>query len=424
VLVFFRPLVWEWNLCGKVICGYLKEESQTVRHQSMQPSRSSPRVSTALLPQVDQQDYFGVPGEIYCLTFDTTDKITYAFTRNALYIVAVNGTTALVSGDEYESGFADGMRAEARYDGPRGMVLDREKKLMYVVDTGNHVLRIISMLSGFVHTVAGRGQENGFLDGAGGAARFSFPISIVLCSNGSIYICDRQNHSLRHVALGGHHINQYGPFMGNPLPATVTTFCGGTMYGARALPYVDDPFLPALDTVTLHGARDGPCLVALFHNPMGIALDSNGNIIVTDSGNNMIRSVNLKSGVTSTLVGMKSADSRQQGRWHCDGPREVAIINHPTSVDVDDFDNIIIADCYNNQIRVLRTCGRMHTLAGGGAQDADGRPPPDQTPVDGRGASVRFNQPQQVMLDNGVLHVVEKSNEFWTRRLKYTASEA
>ena len=375
----------------------------------MQPSRSSPRVSTCLLPQVDQHDYYGLPNEIYCMTFDE-DGTTFLFTRYALYIVTENGTTAVVSGNEFESGFADGIRAEARYNGPRGMILDREKKLMYVVDTGNHALRIIAMWNGFVHTVAGCGQENGFLDGVGGAARFSFPVSIVLCNDGSIYICDRQNHSLRHVTLGGHHVNQYGPFMGNPLPATVRTLCGGTMYGTRALPYVGDPWLPALDTVTLHGASDGLCQVARFDNPMGIALDRKGNIIVADSGNNMIRSVNIKSGVTSTLLGMKSA--------------ETAIINHPTSVDVDDFGNIIIADCYNNQIRVLRTCGRMHTLAGGGAQYADGRAPPYQESVNGRGASVRFNQPQQVVLHNGILHVVEKSNEFWTRRLKYTASEA
>jgi hypothetical protein len=120
---------------------------------------------------------------------------------------------------------------------------------------------------------------------------------------------------------------------------------------------------------------------------------------------------------------MNSADSWENGRWHCDGPREAAIINHPTSVCVDKNDSIVISDCYNNQIRVMHKCGRMLTLAGGAAQDADGRPPQDQHPVDGRGASVRFNKPQQVVLDHrGVVHVVEKSNEFWTRRFKYTAS--
>jgi len=389
----------------------------------MQPSRSSPRVSTGLLPVVTQHDYWGIQYEIYCITFDMLDNTTFVFTQNALYMVTPNGSTALVSGDEHVSGFADGMRDEARYDGPRGMALDREKKLMYVVDTGNHALRIVQLLAGFVFTVAGRGQENGFLDGVGDAARFSAPVSIVLHSNGSIYICDQKNHSLRHVTLGGHHQNQYGPFMGNPLPAIVSTLCGGTMYGARALAYVDEPFLPALNTVTLHGACDGPCHVALFHNPMGIVLDSNDHIIVADHSNSMIRRVDPTSGTTTTLVGMNSADSWENGRWHCDGPREAAIINHPTSVCVDENDSIIISDCYNNQIRVMHKCGRMLTLAGGAAQDADGRPPQDQHSVDGRGASVRFNKPQQVVLDHrGVVHVVEKSNEFWTRRFKYTAS--
>jgi len=356
------------------------------------------------------------------MTIDPSDNTTFLFTNTALWAVTSSGTTSIVSGDENVIGFADGARGEARYDGPSDMTLDQEKKLMYVVDTGNHAFRIIQLWSGDVYTVAGRGEESGFLDGVGDAARFSTPVCIVLGSNDTIYICDQNNHSLRRVALGGHQPNQDGPFMGNPLPAVVTTLCGGTMYGARALPYVDDPHLPALDIATLHGARDGPSNVALFCTPMGIALDSNGHIIVADYGNSMIRSVDPTSGMTSTLVGVNSELSwEQHGRWHCDGPRETAIINHPTSLCIDKFDNIIFADCNNNQIRVLRSCGTMLTLAGGGTQKANGFSPEDQDPVNGRGASVRFNKPQQVMLDdNGFLHVVE-TGAFWTRRLKYTA---
>jgi len=357
-----------------------------------------------------------------CMTIDPSDNTMLLFTNSALYAVSSSGTTSVVSGDETVIGFADGGRGEARYNSPCGMTLDQEKKLMYVVDTGNHAFRIIQLWSGDVYTVAGRGEESGFLDGVGDAARFSKPVDIVLGSNDSIYICDKQNHSLRRIALGGHEPNQHGPYMGNPLPAVVSTVCGGTMYGARALSYVDDPLLPALDIATLYGARDGPSNVALFNHPIGIAQDKNGQIIVADYTNSMIRSVDPTSGMTSTLVGVNSKLSwEQHGRWHCNGPRETAIINHPTSLCIDKFNNIIFADCHNNQIRILRTCGTMFTLAGGGAQNANGFPPQDQDPVNGRGASVRFNKPQQVMLDhNGFLHVLE-TGAFWTRRLKYTA---
>jgi len=45
----------------------------------------------------------------------------------------------------------------------------------------------------------------------------------------------------------------------------------------------------------------------------------------------------------------------------------------------------------------------------------------DESDVPDGGASVRFNKPQQVMLDhNEYLHVIE-TDAFWTRRLKYTA---
>jgi len=385
-------------------------------------SRSSPRVSDSLYDKVTQHDYFGLPGEIFCMAVDISDNTIFLFTESALYTVSPSGTTALLSGDEHSNGFADGCRALARFSGPRGMALDREKKLMYVADTGNHVVRIIQLRSGYVQTVAGRGEEHGFLDGVGDAARFSTPVSIVLSSNDSIYVCDKKNHALRRVVLGGHEENPFGPFMGVPLPAVVTTLCGGTMYGLRARAYVGGSFLPALHTIKLDGARDGPCNVALFYNPMSIALDSHNNIIVADYGNSMIRSVNPASGITTTLVGMHSSRSWVHGRWHCDGSSDVAIINHPTSVCVDEFNNIIVADCNNNQLRLIRSCGTVLTLAGGSTHRADGRPPPHQHAVDGRGATVRFNQPQQVMLDHrGVLHVVEKSNEFWTRRLSYDA---
>jgi len=99
---------------------------------------------------------------------------------------------------------------------------------MYVADTGNYVVRIIQLRSGYVHTVAGRGEEHCFLDGVGDAARFPTLVSIVLSSNDSIYICDKKNHALRNVALGGHEENLFGPCMGVPLPVIVTTLCGGT----------------------------------------------------------------------------------------------------------------------------------------------------------------------------------------------------
>ena len=83
-----------------------------------------PRVSGSVFEQVTLRDYFGLRGEIFCMTVYISDNTIFLFTESALYTVSPSGTTALLSGDEHSNGFADDCRALARYSGPRGMALD------------------------------------------------------------------------------------------------------------------------------------------------------------------------------------------------------------------------------------------------------------------------------------------------------------
>jgi len=368
-------------------------------------SRASPRLGTSSLQQeVTTHEHHGIPHSICCMAMDAEDKITFLFTESALYTVTASGTTALLCSDEHQSGFSDGARCQVRFSGPAGMLLDKPKKLMCVADTGNHVVRIVQLMSGYVHSVAGLGEISGMTDGTGDAARFHYPTGLVMCRNGSLIVSDKNNHALRIVELQGHPGNQYGPFMGNPRPAVVTTLCGGTP-----------------------GDLDGPGDQARFNGPMGLAVDSKGNMIVADFHNSSIRyevmaSDGSRSCVVKTIVGYNSSKSLDDSRWHVDGDRRVARVNHPASVCVDNHDNIIVADTNNNVLRVCRPfCGRVVTIAGGpqgAGVTADGRPPPRQKPVDGRGASVRFNRPFQVMLDReGIVHVLEQFNLGAIRRL-------
>jgi len=284
------------------------------------------------------------------------------------------------------------------------MVLDKPKKLMYVADTGNSVLRIVQLMSGYVHSVAGLAGSCGYVEGVGEAARFDHPSGLAMLSNGSLIVSDMMNHALRRVELQGHPGNQYGPFMGHPRPAVVTTLCGGVM-----------------------GARDGPCADARFNTPMGLVEDRSGNLIVADFNNSKIRYVHMSDGgqctKVTTIVGHNSSISEIDDKWHFDAYREIARINHPSSVCLDADGNVIVADTYNNVLRVIRCwCARVVTIAGGPQGPgvvSDGTAPPPQEPVDGRGASVRFNKPFQVMLDSqGIVHVLEHNNWGAIRRLR------
>ena len=124
-----------------------------------------------------------------------------------------------------------------------------------------------------------------------------------------------------------------------------------------------------------------------------------------------------------TIVGFYSSISVTDNKWHCNAHRTLARINHPSSVCLDADGNVIVADTYNNVLRVMRFAyGTVVTIAGGPQGPgvlADGSPPPRQELVDGWGASVRFNKPFHVMVDSqGIVHVLENSNEGSIRRLR------
>ena len=93
---------------------------------------------------------------------------------------------------------------------------------------------------------------------------------------------------------------------------------------------------------------DGPALQSEFSEPYGVAIDPrNGNIIVSDSGNNRIRLINITSGNVSTIAG-----NGTQG--YLDGPALQSEFHYPSGVVIDPTNsNIIITDSGNNRIALL-----------------------------------------------------------------------
>ncbi len=100
----------------------------------------------------------------------------------------------------------------------------------------------------------------------------------------------------------------------------------------------------------------------------GVAVDAAGNIVIADSFNNRVRRVDAASGKIETVVG-----TGQQG-FSGDGDLATeAQLNSPSGVAIDDKGNIIIADSFNNRIRIVdaRT-GIISTVAGTGEQGFSG----------------------------------------------------
>ncbi|HEX3249189.1 MAG TPA: SMP-30/gluconolactonase/LRE family protein [Pyrinomonadaceae bacterium] len=112
------------------------------------------------------------------------------------------------------------------------------------------------------------------------------------------------------------------------------------------------------------GFSDGVYDKALFNSPSGLAIAPNGDLIVADTGNNCIRRVPVR-GETSTVAG--------NGRGYTDGPGHTAQFNSPIGVAVDTRGNIYVADSYNDRIRMITPDGDVRTVAGKGTPGyADG----------------------------------------------------
>jgi DNA-binding beta-propeller fold protein YncE len=204
-----------------------------------------------------------------------------------------------------------------------------------------------------VLTIAGGGVP-GTIDGEASRARFSDPFGIAVGADGTIYVADAgESQRIRAIAPDGR----------------VFTVAGGE-----------------------RGFADGRGAAARFNTPSGLAIDASGALYVADTGNNAIRRI-TPDGVVSTIAGDSVAGYR-------DGLGSQARFNGPLGVAVDRLGRIVVADSYNDRIRVIDLDGSVHTLAGSrtGA-------------VDGPSYDARFHTPTGVAVDAaGNIHVADTGN--------------
>ena len=105
---------------------------------------------------------------------------------------------------------------------------------------------------------------------------------------------------------------------------------------------------------------------AQLNTPMGVAVDSSGNIFIADSNNGRIRKI-ATNGIITTVAGNGTAGFAGDG-----GPATGAQLNRPTGVAVDAAGNLYIVDGNNSRIRVVNTGGVISTIAGTGVNGFSG----------------------------------------------------
>ncbi len=240
---------------------------------------------------------------------------------------------APVSGASGAAGHQDGIGDSALFNDPMGLIRDAHGNL-YICDARNHVIRKVAP-GGVVTTLAGQPGVSGAVDGVGSSARFHFPADIAVSPDGTLYVADSGNHCIRVIATNG----------------TVTTLAGD-------LGSADDVNLDYGSNLTPVSTQlDGSGASARFNGPSGIVYSPAGHLFVSDTGNQIIRRVNLDGSVT-TLAG-------KAGEWgSTDGLGANARFSSPMGLCIGADGDLFIADSMNHTIRRMNAQALVSTYAG------------------------------------------------------------
>ena len=280
--------------------------------------------------------------------------------------LAANSGTNIVTVSTFAgtgvAGFMDGPASGAMFNNPAGVSVDG-KGNVYVSDSFNDLVREISS-TGNVTTIAGN-QSPGLLNGTGLSTEFYAPGGQVVDAQGNLYVSDQGNNVIRKITPAG----------------VVTTYAGTGQAGYRN---------GAVDSAHLANASDS---LARFNSPQGLCIDGSGNIFVADRGNNVIREI-MPNGRTKTVAGNKV-------KGFIDATGAVAFFNTPSGVAIDSKGNLWVTDQGNSALREISSGGVVTTIFGS----------PNQQNL--------LGYPSAITIDaQGNLYIVDESG----RIFEYTAS--
>jgi len=271
--------------------------------------------------------------------------------------IGTNGLVSTFAGQAGMPGSGGGSGSQAQFDTPSGIAVAHNGDF-YVSDTGNHMVRRITS-AGVVSPIAGLAGQSGFTNGLRTAARFNSPLGITVAGEGTIFVADSGNHLIRAIAPDGN----------------VTSVAG------RAENW---------------GSQDGAGDSARFNGPVGMALDAQGDLFVSDSNNHTIRKI-TRTGIVTTWAGMPGVDG------FTNGDRLQARFSKPAELAFDKHGNLFVADSFNHLIRKISRDGKVSTVTGVAGIDGS---------ADGSNGQARlFNPYGLAICPDGSLVVTDAYNE-------------
>ncbi len=250
------------------------------------------------------------------ITLDPAGNIYIADTYNNRIrkVTAATGLISTIAGNGNAGFSGDSIVAtDAELNGPTSVAVDGSGNV-YIGDVGNNRVREITMVNGFIHTVAGNGSVGFSGDGAAAvSAQLNGPYGVTLDVSGNVYIADGFNNCIRKV--------------------TVSSGLIATVAGKDSAGYSGD---------------NGLATQAKLYNPVGVTVDGSGNIYIADLNNNRIRKVRGFDGIISTIAG-----NGVQGFSGDSAAATAAELSKPCCIVLDASGNGYVADTYNNRIRMI-----------------------------------------------------------------------
>ncbi len=301
--------------------------------------------------------------------------------------------------------------------------------LLYIVDWNNHRIRRIK--NGVVETFAG----SGYLGDASGddpkTIDFNHPTNVCFDDAGDMIVAAWHNSLVKQIAmtpdgspgtvtnLAGTGARAFGGDEGPgnqarlDLPSSVAVDTGGNInisdqanYRLRLLE-PNGIIHTIAGTGTPGGAGDeGPAITAELNGPKGqsappasrIAIDARNRIYIADTGNHKVRLID-EVGIIRTIVGTGTAGDGGDG-----GPASAAQLNTPSDVAVAPNGTLYNADTQNNRVRIVRPDGTIDTFAGTGARGFTGDAGPAHL--------AKLDRPYGVELaPNGNVYIADTHNQ-------------
>ena len=330
--------------------------SGTVTTYAGSGSAGAQDVSAPLLPTqaiLPTQSEFNNPSGI--TTDGTNLYIADTFNNQIRMITLLTRAVSTFAGSGSSGSIDSTVGTSATFNKPAGITTDGTN--LYVADTFNNKIRMIVIATGAVTTLAGSGASGSADSTVGTSATFNNPAGITTDGT-NLYVADTLNNKIRMIVIA---------------TGAVTTLAGSGASGS---------------------ADSTAGTSATFYYPAGIT--TNGiNLYVADTNNHKIREISISTGAVSTLAGFGTPGTVDNNIG------TLAYFNSPRGITTDGF-YLYVADTLNQTIREIAiSTGSVTTLAGIAGTSGS---------TDNTGNTASFYNPSGITTDGASLYLTDTSN--------------